>query len=202
MKEKIQEILARSIKNKIETRLTRAGVLIPLFIKDGEYHILLTKRTDRVKYHKSEISFPGGVYEPGDGGLMNTALRETFEEIGVLPSDIEILGEVDDLATISNYAITPYVGIIPYPYSFKLSKFEIEKLIEVPIRALLDKNNVSKELLDYNGNPFVSPVYDFEENRIWGATARILNQFLNLIAHLYHEKSLKMNLEFNRIREV
>lgn len=182
MKEKIREILSQRKKRVVtDISLIPAGVLVPLFEKEGEYYILLTKRTAKVEYHKGEISFPGGAYDERDGNLMLTALRETFEELGLRAKDVEILGELDDDITTSNFVVSPFVGIIPYPYEFRISQREIEELIEVPISALLDKNNFREEDTDYQGQPFTSYFYEYQGHVIWGATARILKQFLDLV---------------------
>jgi 8-oxo-dGTP pyrophosphatase MutT (NUDIX family) len=182
MKEKIKEILARYEKKSIEdASLKSAGVLIPLFEKDGICHILFTKRTNNVQYHKGEISFPGGGYEEGDGDIKYTMLREVCEELGVVSQDIEILGELDDLITTSNYIVTPLVGEIPYPYNFELSSFEVEKVIEVPVKALLKEHSAKEGKIDFNGELVDSFIYKYDGNTIWGATAKILNHFLDLI---------------------
>lgn len=172
MKEKIRQILSQRERRTIEDpRATRAAVLIPLYRYRGECHILFVRRTETVKYHKGEISFPGGVYSGEDSTLEATALREGQEEIGLREEDVELLGVLDDARTITtNFVVSPFVGVIPYPYPFKLSREEIEEVIGVPISALLDKDQ-----------PDHIPEYLYGGHVIWGATARILKQFLNLV---------------------
>ena len=183
MKEKIRQILSqRERKSIFEDSLTPAAVLISLYQNEQGYHILFTKRTQRVEYHKGQISFPGGAYESGDKALETTALRETFEEIGVKAEDVEILGQLDDFQTFSsNFVISPFVATIPYPYEFRISKDEIEELIEVPVLALLDTNNFTEDCRVYKDR--IAPIYFYEYGGhiIWGATSRILKQFLDLI---------------------
>jgi 8-oxo-dGTP pyrophosphatase MutT (NUDIX family) len=104
---------------------SHAAVLVPLYKKGEDCHLLFTKRTDRVKYHKGEISFPGGVFDEGDFELEKTALREAFEEVGLKEKDVQIIGVLDDIVTTTEFIVTPYVGIFPYPYPFQLSKVEI-----------------------------------------------------------------------------
>lgn len=107
---------------------------MPLFLKNNEYHILFIQRTERVKTHKGQISFPGGAREAIDRTMVDTALREAHEEVGLNPNDVEVLGELDDMATTeSNYLISPIVGHIPYPYDFKVDEWETQEVIEVPI---------------------------------------------------------------------
>ena len=158
-----------------------AAVLVPLFKKGEDCHILFTKRTDQVKYHKGEISFPGGVYDKGDPDLEGTALRETLEEIGLKGNDVQIIGVLDDIVTVTEFIVTPFVGLFSYPYPFKLSPIEIEELIEVPLSSLLDEDCFSEREIIRGGRQEVVYAYQYEKHVIWGATARILKQFLDLI---------------------
>lgn len=182
-KEKIIKILAKYEKKSIiDDRLKSAGVLIPLFEKDDICHILFTKRTTKVHYHKGEISFPGGGYEEQDrGSIKRTMLREVCEELGVTSKDIELLGELDDSITTSNYIVTPWVGEIPYPYDFKISSFEIDELIEIPVKVLLSEHPAEEDIIESNGELWDSYIYRYDGNVIWGVTARILHHFLDLI---------------------
>lgn len=181
----IREILALREKQTIvlsDAPLAPAAVLLPLYRKEGQCHILLTRRTQKLAYHKGQISFPGGARHEQDRDLSDTALRETFEEIGVRPEDVDILGELDNIGTLtSNFIITPFVGIIPYPYDFMVNDDEIEELIEVPLSALLDKKSLHEETHIINGTQYKETVFDYRGHVIWGATARILDQFLHLV---------------------
>lgn len=158
-----------------------AAVLVPLFKKGEDCHILFTKRTDQVKYHKGEISFPGGVVDEEDSELERTALREAFEEIGLKGNDVQIVGVLDDIVTITEFIVTPFVGLFSYPYPFKLSPIEIEELIEVPLSLLLDENCFSEREIVRGDRKEMVYSYQYGNHIIWGATARILKQFLDLI---------------------
>jgi len=160
----------------------RAAVLVPLFAKEGGCHILFTERSHQVKHHKGQISFPGGVFDNEDEDLKRTALREVFEEIGVKEKDVQVLGALDDIVTSSEFVVTPFVGIIPYPYSFQLSAVEIAELIVVPLTSLLDPNSFAEREIIDNGLKRVAESYQHGRHIIWGATARILKQFLSVIA--------------------
>jgi len=160
---------------------SHAAVLVPLFQKDGDCHLLFTKRSDQVKYHKGEISFPGGVVDEEDSELVSTALREAHEEIGLRESDVQIIGVLDDIVTITEFIVTPIVGLFPYPYPFKISEVEIAELIEVPLSFLLDDNCYSEKEIFRDGQKEVVYTYQYGKHIIWGATARILKQFLDLI---------------------
>jgi 8-oxo-dGTP pyrophosphatase MutT (NUDIX family) len=139
MKERLRQFLALRQKRQIvDSEHTPSAVVLPLFYKNGEHWVLFIKRTVTVEHHKGQISFPGGRREPEDHSLLDTALRELNEEIGVPSTAVEILGELDDSITLtSNYIISTFVGVIPYPYKYILDPKEIAYLIEIPISALL-----------------------------------------------------------------
>jgi 8-oxo-dGTP pyrophosphatase MutT (NUDIX family) len=160
---------------------SHAAVLVPLFQKDGDCHLLFTKRSEEVKYHKGEISFPGGVVDEEDSELIHTALREAHEEIGLKENDVQVVGVLDDIVTITEFIVTPIVGFFPYPYPFKISEVEIAELIEVPLLFLLDGDSFSEREIFRGGQNEIVYAYRYGKHIIWGATARILKQFLDLI---------------------
>ncbi len=160
---------------------THAAVLIPLFEKGGGCHILFTKRTQQVKHHKGQISFPGGMFDDEDTDLERTALREAHEEIGLKEEDAQVVGVLDDIVTTTEFIVTPFVGLIPYPYPFQLSEIEIEELIEVPLTALLDPSCFSERVIDEGEGKRIVYNYQYGEHAIWGATALILKQLLDLL---------------------
>jgi 8-oxo-dGTP pyrophosphatase MutT (NUDIX family) len=180
--DQIRTILSSRKRRVIEhPPFSHAAVLVPLFKKGDGCHLLFTKRSDQVKYHKGEISFPGGVVDEEDLELINTALREAHEEIGLRKSDVEIIGILDDIVTITEFIVTPIVGLFPYPYPFKVSEVEIAELIEVPLSSLLHKECFSEREIIRGGQKEVVYAYQYGDHIIWGATARILKQFLDLI---------------------
>lgn len=162
--------------------LITAAVLVPLFFHHGKYHVLLTKRSDFVEHHRGEISFPGGKFDPTDADFCACALRETSEEIGVHPSDVKLLGELDDFYTVATkFLVVPYVGLIPYPYDFKTSAREIAGLITVPLEVFFDESLRSEDTWIFQGMPVEVTSYRYKEHNIWGATARILKHFTELL---------------------
>ncbi|MDO8491805.1 MAG: CoA pyrophosphatase [Dehalococcoidia bacterium] len=183
LRRQIADVLAQRKHNTInDPGLVQAAVLLPLFEKGREPHLLFTKRTQTVATHKGQISFPGGAKDEEDVSLEFTALRETFEEVGVRFQDVEVLGRLDDITThISNFVVSPFVAAIPYPYEFNICKAETEYLLEVPVPALLDRSCFTEDAIVRNG--LVEPVYfyQYQGNLIWGATARILTQFLDSV---------------------
>jgi 8-oxo-dGTP pyrophosphatase MutT (NUDIX family) len=182
-KEKIRRLLNRRNKQiPDQPGLTPAAVLVPLFQKNRRTHILLTKRTERLEHHKGQISFPGGAFNYEDLDCLTTALRETEEEIGIKMDLVEILGELDHLITITHFRVCPYVGIIPYPYPFKLSSFEVERLIELPLDYLLKRAELKEGPFSYLGQSFFNLHINYQGDIIWGATARILQNFLTVLS--------------------
>jgi 8-oxo-dGTP pyrophosphatase MutT (NUDIX family) len=157
-----------------------AGVVIPLFEKDGDFFFLLTKRSDEVRFHKGEVSFPGGMYEEGDGDIMNTALRECGEEIGVKRDDVEIIGRLDDVYTLTGFVITPYVGIIPHPYEFRTNPKEVAYIITLPYSYLKETSPIL-EVVKHNGKTRKTQSLHYNGDRIWGATCRMLLQLQRII---------------------
>jgi len=173
MKQRIEKILRHHKKRRIiDGNLKTSAVLIPLFRNEGQCYVLLTERSDDVVFHKGQVCFPGGAQEPSDSSLLQTALRESHEEIGLEAEDIEILGELDDIITFtSNYIISPFVALVPYPYSLKTNGREVKGTFSVPLSFLMDEDNFKRD----------SYAYEYEGHIIWGATARILRQFIDLL---------------------
>lgn len=180
-----QALLQRAKKRVTYKKRIPAAVLVPIFIKDGEYYVLFTRRTQTVKEHKGDISFPGGAFQKTDKSLLDTALRENIEEIGLKPSDVEVLGELDDTITkYSNYTVSPFVASIPYPYQFILNTYEAEELIEIPISALFEKKYWHREKGVIDNKTAVWYSFHYQGKIIYGATARILKQLVELIKPL------------------
>lgn len=180
MKERIQRILAGYSPRTVSAPgLVPASVLVLLFPKDGEYHMLFTRRTDRVKHHKGEISFPGGARDDEDPTPLATALREAQEEVGVDPEDVEVLGPLDQVRTRYGYQVTPFVGDIPYPYHFVPREEEVAYVLEVPISTLVASEDKSGTV-DVEGQRYHMVTYRYGDNVIWGATAKMVERFLDL----------------------
>jgi 8-oxo-dGTP pyrophosphatase MutT (NUDIX family) len=173
VKEQIKEILRRRKKQKITgENLKASAVLIPIFYDQGNHNILFTERSDAVVFHKGQVCFPGGTQEPSDSSLLQTALRESEEEIGLEAKDIEVLGELDDITTIvTDYVISPFVAFIPPPRSLKTNGREVKGAFSVPLSFLMDEANFKQD----------SYAYEYEGHIIWGATARILRQLVDLL---------------------
>ncbi len=183
MIDEIERALAARPKMVIvDSSLTDSAVLLPIYQTEGKCHIIFTKRTDHLTHHKGQISFPGGGRHDKDKSLLETALRESYEEIGLKVSDVRILGELDDAATVTSlYRIVPFIGLIPYPYDFKIDRFEVDEVFGLPLEGLLNNANRKEEELVYGDKIIRVFTYELNGRVIWGATAWILNQFLEIL---------------------
>ena len=182
-REHVARILeARRPQQETPSGYRRAAVLLPLYETPAGPYLVLTKRTDRVPTHKGQISFPGGGFHQADGDLLTTALRESAEEIGLRSHDVAVAGVLDDAATAASaHVVRPFVGFIPHPYPFRLDTFEIEELIHLPLGPLLEGNRFREEIWDQGGRPHSVFFYDHAGQTIWGLTARILKQFVEVV---------------------
>lgn len=158
--------------------LRPSAVLLPLFELDNEPHLLFTRRTEDVRHHQGEISFPGGAWEEGDASLELTALREAEEEVGLKVGDVALLGRLDDFISIHGYHVVPYVGYFQAPYPYRADPRETAELIEVPLGRLRDPAIFRVEDWTHKGRKIPVCFYTIDEHEIWGLTADILRQFL------------------------
>jgi 8-oxo-dGTP pyrophosphatase MutT (NUDIX family) len=161
--------------------LRPAAVLVPVVRRDAGLTILFTRRTDHLYDHAGQISFPGGRTEAHDESPAATALRETFEEIGLPQSRVEVLGSLPEYTTVTGYHVTPVVGLVNPPLTLSLDAFEVAEAFEVPLTFFLDPSNHQRNTLQYQGRDRHYYAMPFEKRYIWGATAGML---MNLYAFL------------------
>lgn len=154
--------------------LTSAAVLFPIVLRDQGNTVLLTKRTDHLRDHAGQISFPGGRVEDEDLSPIHTALRETEEEIGLARERIEVLGCLPEYRTVTGFRVTPVVALVRPPFDLQLDPFEVAEAFEVPLDFLLDPANHQEHSLHYRGalrHFFAMP---YGHYFIWGATAGMI----------------------------
>lgn len=156
----------------------RAAVLVPLHEKDGEPHVLLTRRPPHMRHNPGQFAFPGGKLEPDEADLA-AALREAREEIGLDPARVEVLGRLTDTIVLrSPFRLTPWVAAVPYPYPYAAEPGEVAEILHVPLSALLREGAHRTEQGEAYGKPVDVHFFDLGAEEVWGATARILHELL------------------------
>ena len=160
-----------------------AAVLLLLRSVEREPHVVFTERTSNVEHHKGQICFPGGGMTDSDPTAEATALRETFEEIGVKTEHVRIIGQLDDMVTVSAFRVSPFVGVFEHDseYQYSTCDVEVAQVIEVPFSFLLEEGSMELEVREHGGREVLVPSFSYEGHRIWGATARMLHQLIELV---------------------
>ena len=161
--------------------LIPAAVLVPLVEYPDGLRVLLTRRTAHLREHPGQISFPGGRVEPGDRDAVHTALREAAEEIGLTASQVEVAGVLPAQAVVTGFAVTPVVGLISLPLSLQLDEFEVAEAFEVPLDFLRDPRNQHQQHRVVRGVELRMVEYHYDQRRIWGATAQMIDSFLKIL---------------------
>ena len=151
-----------------------SAVLIPIVTRDNKHSIILSTRTLHLNHHAGQISFPGGRAEKSDLNAINTALRETFEEIGIPAHQIKTLGFLDDYATVSDFIITPVVAHVEVDYHLEIDSNEVAEVFEVPCEVLLNAESYQQNKIFWQGELRLFWEINYEGRHIWGATAAIL----------------------------
>lgn len=162
------------MREALTKSLRPAGVLIPVIEREAGLTVLLTRRSAELKHHAGQISFPGGRMEEFDKDVQATALRETHEEVGIPPENVDVIGYLEPMPTVTGYAVTPVIGLVDIPESLNIDRNEVECVFEVPLEFLLDKRNATASERDFRGRKIAIVEFQFEEHRIWGATAYML----------------------------
>ncbi len=163
----------------------KSAVLILLYRINGELKTVFIKRAEYDGIHSGQVSLPGGVYENVDGNMQNTALRETQEETGLSPDNIRVIGTLTSLhIPVSNYLVYPFVGFCANEPEFHPDPVEVSYLIETSITELLKPENRKKKIMTIGDSAIEIPYFDIEGNHIWGATAMIISEFLEVIGKM------------------
>jgi 8-oxo-dGTP pyrophosphatase MutT (NUDIX family) len=162
-----------------------AGVLILLYPGENDLHFILTRRADTVESHKGQISLPGGAQEPGES-LVQTALRETCEELGICGAPIEILGDALTplYIPVSGFRATPFVAFMPTRPEIHAEPGEVVEIIEPPLEWIVDEKNIVEEAWEIRGYPAIVPYFAINEHKVWGATAVILGEFREMLRNV------------------
>jgi 8-oxo-dGTP pyrophosphatase MutT (NUDIX family) len=181
----MEDALRRNLASREPIRLARRGlrpaaVLIPLVCLPDEYQLLLTRRASNLRRQPGDISFPGGAVDSADPTPLAAALRESEEEVGLRAKDVEILGQMDDRETSTGFRLTPFVGSVAGPYSFR-TNHEVAELIRVPLSALRRPGILQTEFRRHRGRKVKVYHYVYKDYDIWGITGRLIKEFLDLV---------------------
>jgi 8-oxo-dGTP pyrophosphatase MutT (NUDIX family) len=172
------------IKAENRTGLTRAAVLVPIISRDDGLKVLLTKRAKNLKNHPGQISFPGGSVDDTDLNAQHTALRETEEEVGLDPSHVEVIGQLDQYIVGTGYLVSPVIGLIKPPFKLIRQEAEVAEIFEVPLDFLIEPKNFKRYAREFNGTVHHHFSLTWQSYFIWGATAGMLR---NLSERLLNE---------------
>ncbi|WP_038172481.1 CoA pyrophosphatase [Vibrio pacinii] len=173
----------RRVAHLQPSKLRKASVLIGFVERDNGLHVLFTRRAIHLKHHPGQVSFPGGKYELSDGDLATTALRETYEEVGISQDKIQILGQLPELVTVSKFTVTPFVAFIASDYQTKIDHNEVDQVFEVPANVVLDTQKLHSE--QFLINNYCHRVFglSYQNHFIWGMTAQIIDAMQKQIMH-------------------
>ena len=178
--EKIRKALAdhNPLKNTFIRK--RASVLIPLLESEGEIFLMLTRRSNKMRSHPGQVSFPCGKQDSCDEGSMHTALRETYEEIGLPREKVDVVGMLDQILSLHYYLVTPYIGLIPSDFVPLPNADEIESVFKVPLSFFMkSENHWSEEKIMFNSPVFVHH-FEYQGYDIWGLTAKLIFRLLEV----------------------
>lgn len=159
--------------------LRAAAVLVPFVRRGPGLTVLFTRRAGHLRHHAGQVSFPGGAIDPGDADAVAAAVRETGEETGIVPGDIEPFGYLDGFDTVSGYRVAPVAGFVREHYSLRMHAGEVDEVFEVPLDFLLAPANLRRERIDWRGKARTIYAFEWEGRRIWGATAAMLKNLID-----------------------
>lgn len=163
--------------------LRKASVLIGFVERNQELSIIFTKRAKHLKHHPGQVSFPGGKFEHQDINLANTALRETYEEVGIRGSEINIFGQMPELITISKFSVTPFLAFVDKGYTTNIDRNEVDEVFEVPAKLILDHSQLKSQQFQFANHSHRVFGLSYKQHFIWGMTAQIIQAMQNQIMH-------------------
>jgi len=170
-----------ALQERLISNLVAAAVLIPIIHREESLSVLLTERSPDLKHHAGQISFPGGRMDAADRDIRATALRETQEEVGINPADVEIVGYLDPNPTVTGYAVTPVVALVELRRELVIDPLEVKSAFEVPLPFLLDVRNQESSEREFAGVNVPISEFNYGEYRIWGATASMLIELRKIL---------------------
>ena len=169
------------LRRKMCENLQPAGVLIPIIDHADGVTVLLTQRSAKLRNHAGQVSFPGGSMESVDADITETALRETHEEVGIKPQQVDVVGYLPPMLTVTGFAVTPIVGLVTPGFTLRLDQSEVALAFEVPLSFFMDENNQESSERDIRGVTVPIVEFHYADQLIWGATANILVEFREIV---------------------
>ncbi len=166
-----------------QRRWRRASVLVPMLLHEGAWHLLYIRRTQTVETHRGQVAFPGGAMDPEDPTPEATALREAYEEIGLPLGKTRILGRLPEFYTISDFLVTPVVGVIPWPFPVRMSSEEVDRVFTIPLGWMADPRHWEERPFVRPSGKMVMNVYfeAYDGEVVWGATGMMTHNFLRVL---------------------
>lgn len=181
----MRELLSEKLSNYAPSQLTldfpEAAVLVPITDNPDNPEMIFTLRSSRLSMHRGQVAYPGGMRDAEDESLLVTALRETHEEIGLPPEQIDVVAPLSQVMSLHRILVTPYVGVVPEDYPMQANPDEIESIFRVPISFFLEDRRERTDALSYIDNTFYVPCYQWQHYQIWGMSALVLVDFLNAV---------------------
>ena len=169
------------MRKQLDVPLRPAGVLVPIIERRAGLSVLLTQRASHLKHHAAQASFPGGRMEDHDADVRETALRETHEEVGIAPEQVDVIGYLRTMPTITGFAVTPVVGLIRPDVDLVIDRTEVDYAFEVPLDFLLHEGNARLVDREWEGRRFRLKEFHYRGERVWGATAYMLLAFREFV---------------------
>lgn len=166
-----------------QNKYKKAAVLVLLVCIDGEWNLLFTKRSDSLRNHKGQVSFPGGAKEVGDKDIIATAIREAQEEIGITCDNINIIGWMPEFLTISDYAVTPVIAVLDWPITLSISEDEVSKVFTIPVKWLQQPGIYEEKVYTHPSGVFGTVIFYncYEGELLWGISAKITLELVSEI---------------------
>src|SRR5215469_12735008 len=181
--ERLREVLSKEVpvpREKLANNAKGAAVLVPIFERNDELHLVYIRRADHVSSHRGQVAFPGGRVDPSDATLLDTALREAREEVAIDPLTVDVLGAFPEMSTLtSGIIVAPFAGVIPAATALRPHLEEVAEIFEVPLRALRDPRYRGHH--DWGGNRSKFPAIQYGGQTIWGLTLRITDNLLAIL---------------------
>lgn len=181
MRDLLVQRLTDYAPRKLDLNYPEAGILVPVTDDPGNPEMIFTLRSENLSTHRGQVAYPGGKRDPGDLSLAATALRETHEEIGLPPDQVEIISPLSQVMSRHGILVSPYVGVVPEGHPLEPNPFEIDSIFRVPLSFFLEDRRERTDAISFQNQIIYVPSYRWERYQIWGLSAVVLVEFLNAV---------------------